>query len=62
MEWLEILIAYCRDPLFDLWYKYDDAIVTEVKDYQNEVINFAILKIGAIQYAIKCPNIPLSPI
>ena len=35
-------IAYCRDPLTDKWDKYNDAIVTEVKDFQSEVINFAM--------------------
>ena len=35
-------IAYCRDPITDKWDKYNDAIVTEVKDFQNEVINFAM--------------------
>ena len=36
-------IAYCRD-LFeeDKWHKYNDSIVTEVKDFQKEVINFAM--------------------
>ena len=35
-------IAYCRDPITDKWDKYNNAIVTEVKDFQNEVINFAM--------------------
>ena len=35
-------IAYCKDPLFGQWHKYDDAIVTPVNDFQNEVINFAM--------------------
>ena len=36
-------IAYCRDPLSNKqWYKYNDAIVTLVNDFQNEVINFAM--------------------
>ena len=35
-------IAYCRDPLFGQWHKYNDAIVTLVNDFQNEVINFAM--------------------
>ena len=35
-------IAYCKDPIEDKWYKYNDAIVNEVKDFQNEVINFAM--------------------
>ena len=35
-------IAYCRDPLTEKWHKYNDAIVSEVLDFQNEVINFAM--------------------
>jgi len=35
-------IAYCCDPLFEKWYKYNDAIVSEVIDFQNEVINYAM--------------------
>ena len=35
-------IAYCRDPLFGLWYKYNDAIVSPVNDFQNEVVNSGI--------------------
>ena len=35
-------IAYCRDPINGKWYKYNDAIVNEVNDFQNEVINFAM--------------------
>ena len=35
-------IAYCRDPLFDQWHKYNDAIVTLVNDFLNKVINFAM--------------------
>ena len=34
-------IAYCRDPIFNTWHKYNDAIVTDVNDFQKEVINFA---------------------
>ena len=34
-------IAYCRDPFTNVWSKYNDAIVTEVKDFQNDIINFA---------------------
>ena len=33
-------IAYCLDPLFDQWHKYNDAIVTQVSNFQNEVTNF----------------------
>jgi len=35
-------IAYCRDPITLKWHKYNDAIVDEVSDFQNEVINFAM--------------------
>ena len=35
-------IAYCSDPLFGGWYKYNDATVTPVGDFQNEVINYAM--------------------
>ena len=34
-------IAYCKDPITEKWYKYNDAIVTEIIDF-NEVINFAM--------------------
>ena len=37
-------IAYCKDPISQSWNKYNDAIVSEVqnKDFQSEVINFAM--------------------
>ena len=35
-------IAYCRDFINNKWYKYNDAIVSEVNDFQNEVINFGM--------------------
>jgi len=37
-------IAYCKDPISQSWNKYNDAIVSEVqdKDFQREVINFAM--------------------
>ena len=35
-------IAYCRDPIKDDWYKYNDAIVNKVENFQNEVTNFAM--------------------
>ena len=35
-------IAYCRDPITEKWYKYNDAIVNEVNNFQNDVINFAM--------------------
>ena len=34
-------IAYCFDPLTGSWDKYNDSIVTNVTNFQNEVINFA---------------------
>ena len=35
-------IAYCRDPISGSWHKYNDAIVTQVNDFQSEVINYAM--------------------
>jgi len=35
-------IAYCKDPITGKWHKYNDAIVNEVENFQNEVINFAM--------------------
>ena len=35
-------IAYCKDPISNNWHKYNDAIVTEVNNFQEEVINFAM--------------------
>ena len=35
-------ISYCKDPLTKKWHKYNDALVTEVKDFVGEVINFAM--------------------
>ena len=35
-------IAYCKDPINGKWYKYNDAIVDEVKDFKKEVIDFAM--------------------
>jgi len=35
-------IAYCRDFINNKWYKYNDAIVSEVNDFQSEVIDFAM--------------------
>ena len=32
-------IAYCRDPISNEWYKYNDSIVTKADNFQNEVIN-----------------------
>ena len=35
-------IAYCRDPITDKWHKYNDAFVSEVNNFQKEVINYAM--------------------
>ena len=36
-------IAYCRDPINTKnWYKYNDAIVSDVSDFKKEVIDFAM--------------------
>ena len=35
-------IAYCKDPISGKWHKYNDAMVNEVENFQNEVINFAM--------------------
>ena len=34
-------IAYCREPGINLWRKYNDSFVTDVQDFNKEVINFA---------------------
>ena len=35
-------IAYCRDPITNQWYKYNDSFVTNVNDFQKEIINYGI--------------------
>ena len=36
-------ISYCREPFENgKWNKYNDAFVTEVEDFQKEVIDFAM--------------------
>ena len=35
----ENFIAYCKDPLNNEWYKYNDEFVNKVENFQNEVIN-----------------------
>ena len=35
-------IAYCKDPITNKWYKYNDAMVNEVENFQKEVIDFAM--------------------
>ena len=32
-------ISYCKDPINNKWYKYNDEIVSKVENFQNEVIN-----------------------
>ena len=34
-------IAYCRDPYTNVWSKFNDAIVTEVKSFKEEILDFA---------------------
>ena len=38
----EKYIACCKDLISNNWYKYDDEIVSEVNNFQEEVINFKI--------------------
>ena len=33
-------IASCKSPVDKKWYKYNDAIVSEIKDFNQEVVNF----------------------
>ena len=35
-------VAFCMDPITSVWYKYIDIFVSEVKDFQNEIINSII--------------------
>ena len=35
-------IAYCKNPIDNYWYQYNDDLVFQVKDFQNEVINYAM--------------------
>ena len=35
-------IAYCRSPIDNNWYQYNDDLVFPVKDFVNEVINYAM--------------------
>jgi ubiquitin C-terminal hydrolase len=34
-------IAYCRDPFTNAWSKFNDAIVTEVNNFKNDILDFA---------------------
>ena len=33
-------IAFCKSPINHKWYKYNDAIVTDVKNVKEEIIDF----------------------
>ena len=35
-------IAFCRDPLNQKWNRYNDSIVSDVIDFQKEIVDFAI--------------------
>ena len=35
-------IAYCKDPVNCLWYKYNDDKVTQVTNFKNEILNYGI--------------------
>ena len=35
-------IAFCKDPLNNLWYKFNDAIVSKVDNFKGEVIDFGM--------------------
>ena len=35
-------IAYCLESISGKWYKYNDAFVDEVKNFQKEIIDFAM--------------------
>ena len=33
-------MAYCRDPLNEKWYQYNDTIINEVKNFEKEILNY----------------------
>ena len=35
-------IAYCKNPIDNKWYKYNDAVVNEVINFKNEIIDYAM--------------------
>ncbi len=35
-------IAYCRSPIDNQWYRYNDDIVTKVNNFQKEIIDYAM--------------------
>ena len=38
----EHFIAFCKNPINNLWYQYNDSIVKEVSNFKAEVIDFAM--------------------
>jgi len=40
VEQSESFFAFCKSPINNKWYKYNDAIVNHVEDVQKEIINF----------------------
>ena len=47
-------IAYCRDPFTNEWSKFNDAIVTEVKSFKEEILDFANPYLLFYQKMITC--------
>ena len=35
-------VAFCKDPITKTWYRFNDAIVDPVENFQKEVIDFAM--------------------
>ena len=35
-------IAYCKNPLDERWYQYNDSVINEVNDFKSEVIDYAM--------------------
>ncbi len=33
-------VAACRSPIDNHWYRYNDAIVTSINNFQNDIYNF----------------------
>ena len=33
-------LAFCKSPVNNRWYRYNDAVVTDVKDVKKDIINF----------------------
>ena len=36
------IFAFCKDPYANIWYKFNDAIVSPVENFKNEVIDYAM--------------------